>query len=98
MARMKRLERGDPRLTKTYTEEHLKAEIVQEAQAKKFVVWPSCQREMARAALEHRKSHSKVTCHAVRISEAFYRYLPKRSIESAPIADRLVGLTQRYWT
>lgn len=51
MARLRELEDENRRLKKMYAEERLKAEIIQEAMAKK-VVKPSRRREMAQQAVE----------------------------------------------
>ena len=98
MARLKELEEENRRLKKMYAEERVKAEIVQEALAKKMVR-PSRLREMAKAAVADKDVSIKLACAVFGVSEACYRYQPKLSTENAEIADHLVRLThnQRNW-
>ncbi|MGD8380169.1 MAG: IS3 family transposase [Gammaproteobacteria bacterium] len=98
MARLKELEDENRRLKKMYAEERLKAEVVQEAPAKKAVK-PSRRREMAQAAVQARGLRVRLACQAFGISETCYRYQAKLSDENAEIADWLIRLThnQKNW-
>ncbi|ULG69568.1 IS3 family transposase [Marinobacterium sediminicola] len=94
MARLKELEDENRRLKKMYAEERLKAEIIQEAPAKK-VVKPSRRKEMAQTYVASRGVSIRLACAAFGISESCYRYQPKLSSENAEIADWLIRLTEQ---
>ncbi|QEQ95939.1 IS3 family transposase [Neptunomonas concharum] len=94
MARMKELEEENRRLKKMYAEERLKAEIVQEAFAKK-VVKPSRRKEMAQQAVVTRGISIRLACDAFGISENCYRYHPRLDSENAEIADWLIKLIEQ---
>lgn len=67
MTRLRELEEENRRLKKMYAEERLKAEIIQEAMAKK-VVKPSQRREMAQQAVRSGKASIKLACLSFGIS------------------------------
>jgi len=63
------------------------------------MVRPSLRREMARSAVEDRRTNIRHACVTFDISPTCYRYQPKLSDENAAIADGLVRLTynQKNW-
>ena len=81
-----------------YAEVRLRADVVQEALAKK-VVRPSHRREMAHRAVEQFAMSIRSACGGFSISETCYRYQPELDAESAKIADTVTQLTdnQRNW-
>ncbi|MFT5603607.1 MAG: putative transposase [Paracoccaceae bacterium] len=81
VARLKELEDENRRLKKMYAEERLKAEIIQEAMAKKW-----CGHLSARKWLNV-WSHIRLACSAFQVSESCYRYQPVLSSENKDIAD-----------
>lgn len=93
MARMKELEEKNRRLRKMIVDERIKAEIVQEALAKKLVS-PSRRCEMARQAVQTRCVSIKLACQAFQVSETCYRYRPKGDPENDLIAAWLIRLTE----
>lgn len=63
------------------------------------MVRPSQRREMARSAVESRRTNIRHACVTFDVSQTCYRYQPKLSDENAVIADWLVRLTynQKNW-
>ncbi|WP_416222820.1 IS3 family transposase [Yersinia sp. SCPM-O-B-9106 (C-191)] len=98
MARLKELEDENRRLKKMYAEERLKAEIIQEAMAKKLVK-PSHRKRMAQDAVRSRNVSIRFACQLFVVSESCYRYQPELNEENAVIADWLLRITdsQRNW-
>ena len=95
---MKELEDENRRLKKMYAEERLKAEIIQEAMAKK-VVKPSHRKQMAQDAVRSRSVSIHFACQLFAVSESCYRYQPQLNEENVIIADWLLRITgnQRNW-
>lgn len=75
-----------------YDEEHLKAEIIQEAGKK--VVRTSCRRKMAQQAVAHYAISIRLACKAYSISETCYCYQSKSNDDNALIAEQLIELTE----
>ena len=81
-----------------YADERLKAENHCRSSAKKWVK-PSCRREMAHWAVEHKSSSVTLACVAFGISQTCFHYQAKLSSENEVIAEWLIRLTtaQRNW-
>ena len=86
MARMKALEAENAHLKKMYIKEKLKAEILNEAIAKKW--WAQSHRyDMAQRAVRDKAIPIRLAYEAFRISESCYRYEAKNNAENELIAN-----------
>ncbi|MFY3769829.1 IS3 family transposase [Providencia manganoxydans] len=94
MAKMKALEEENRRLKKMYAEERIKAEVIQEAMAKKLVK-ASERRCLAQEVVKQNRMSIAFACRTFCVSETCYRHHAILSDENTVIAEQLIELTQK---